>query len=118
MTEETAIAEVERKLVTWARVQAMGQARDQEAPQEFERLLASVSLDQVGQMLYTSGTSGNPKGVPLTHRNVAVNGLDWLRSNAPLVDEGAVDLLWLPMSHIFGFGEACLGNTLGFTTYL
>jgi long-chain acyl-CoA synthetase len=32
------------------------------------------------------------------------------------VDEGAVDLLWLPMSHIFGFGEACLGNTLGFTT--
>ena len=22
------------------------------------------------------------------------------------------------MSHIFGFGEACLGNTLGFTTYL
>ena len=30
----------------------------------------------------------------------------------------AVDLLWLPMSHIFGFGEACLGNTLGFTTYL
>src|SRR6185437_6813780 len=28
------------------------------------------------------------------------------------------DLLWLPMSHIFGFGEACLGNTLGFTTYL
>jgi long-chain acyl-CoA synthetase len=49
---------------------------------------------------------------------VAVNGLDWLRNNAPLIDEGAVDPLWLPMSHVFGFGEACLGNTLGFTTYL
>jgi long-chain acyl-CoA synthetase len=47
-----------------------------------------------------------------------VNGLDWLTCNAPLVDEGAIDLLWLPMSHIFGFGEACLGNTLGFTTYM
>jgi long-chain acyl-CoA synthetase len=49
---------------------------------------------------------------------VAVNGLDWLRCNGPLIDEDAVDPLWLPMSHIFGFGEACLGNTLGFTTYL
>ncbi len=77
-----------------------------------------VSLDQPGMMLYTSGTSGNPKGVPLTHRNVAVNGLDWLKCNAPLLEEHDVDLLWLPMSHIFGFGEACLGNTLGFTTYL
>jgi long-chain acyl-CoA synthetase len=64
-------------------------------------------------MLYTSGTSGNPKGVPLTHRNVGVNGRDWLACNGPLIDEGAVDLLWLPMSHIFGFGEACLGNTSG-----
>ncbi|MBI2892432.1 MAG: long-chain fatty acid--CoA ligase [Deltaproteobacteria bacterium] len=111
-------AEVERLMVSWSHAQAIGAARDQEDPLAFDRLVSSVSLDQPGLMLYTSGTSGNPKGVPLTHRNVAVNGLDWLRSNAPLVDEGAVDLLWLPMSHIFGFGEACLGNTLGFLTYL
>lgn len=112
------VAEVERKLVSWSRVQALGAARDAEAPQEFERLLASVSLDQVAQMLYTSGTSGNPKGVPLTHRNVGVNGADWLRCNAPLLELKDVDLLWLPMSHIFGFGEACLGNALGWTSYL
>jgi long-chain acyl-CoA synthetase len=111
------IAEVERKLVSWSRVQSTGATRDAEAPTEFDRMLASVSLDQPGLMLYTSGTSGNPKGVPLTHRNVSVNGLDWLKANAPLLEEGDVDLLWLPMSHIFGFGEACLGNTLGFTTY-
>lgn len=112
------VAEVERKMVSWSRAQALGAARDAEAPQEFERLLSSVSMDQVAQMLYTSGTSGNPKGVPLTHRNVGVNGQDWLRCNAPLLAEKDVDLLWLPMSHIFGFGEACLGNALGWTTYL
>jgi len=111
-------AEVEPRLITWSRVQAFGAALDAEDPAAFTRRVDAVSLDQPGVMLYTSGTSGNPKGVPLTHRNVAVNGGDWLRCNSPLIDEGAVDLLWLPMSHIFGFGEACLGNTLGFTTYL
>jgi long-chain acyl-CoA synthetase len=111
-------AAIERKLVTLSQALAIGADRDREDPAAFERTMESVSLDQPGMMLYTSGTSGNPKGVPLTHRNVGVNGLDWVKNNAPLLDEAAVDLLWLPMSHIFGFGEACLGNTLGFTSYL
>ena len=41
-----------------------------------------------------------------------------MRCLSTLVEEGDVDLLWLPFSHIFGFGEACLGNTLGWTSYL
>ena len=80
--------------------------------------LGAVDLDQPAQMLYTSGTSGNPKGVPLTHRNVGRNGADWLECNAPLLEEGDRDLLWLPMSHIFGFGELCAGNLLAWETYL
>src|SRR5262249_48721364 len=113
-----ALADVERKVLPWSRACAMNHSRDAEDERAFERTMLGVSLDQPGMMLYTSGTSGNPKGVPLTHRNVSVNGLDWLMCNAPLLEDGDVDLLWLPMSHIFGFGEACLGNTLGFTTYM
>jgi len=113
-----AYAAVERRLLRWSDACKLGRATDDEHPGAFERRMDAVSFDQPGVMLYTSGTSGNPKGVPLTHRNVGINGHDWLRSNAPLLDEGAVDLLWLPMSHIFGFGEVCLGNTLGFTTYM
>ncbi len=112
------LAEIERKLVPWSRAQALGAARDQEDPTAFERTLAGVSLDQVAEMLYTSGTSGNPKGVPLTHRNVGVNNQDWLRVLAPLLSADDVDVLWLPMSHIFGFGQVCIGNNLGWTTYL
>jgi long-chain acyl-CoA synthetase len=112
------LGEVEGKLVRWSQALAIGASRDAEDPRAFERAMHAVSLDAAGLMLYTSGTSGNPKGVPLTHRNIAMNWNDWVRSNAPLLDENAVDLLWLPMSHIFGFGEACLGNTLGYTSYL
>ena len=113
-----AYTDVERRVVSWSAALAIGRARDAEDPSAFERRMNAVSLDQPGMMLYTSGTSGNPKGVPLTHRNVAINGLDWLKNNASLLADHDVDLLWLPMSHIFGFGEACLGNTLGFTTYM
>ena len=99
---------------TWAEAAA----RDAAAPTLVDARLGALDVDQVAMMLYTSGTSGNPKGVPLTHRNVGANGADWLRVNAPLLAEGDRDLLWLPMSHIFGWGELCAGNLLGWETYL
>ena len=93
-------------------------ARDADAPTLVDARLGALDLDAPTQLLYTSGTSGNPKGVPLTHRNVGTNGADWMVCNAPLLAEGDRDLLWLPMSHIFGFGELCIGNALGYETYL
>jgi long-chain acyl-CoA synthetase len=93
-------------------------ARDAAAPALVDARLAAIALDAPAQMLYTSGTSGNPKGVPLTHANVGANGADWMRCNHALLAEGDRDLLWLPMSHIFGFGELCVGNALGYETYL
>ncbi|MCK6545061.1 long-chain fatty acid--CoA ligase [Myxococcota bacterium] len=110
--------ELEKKFISWSMATKLGAERAKELPGELQRLMDSVPLDQPGMMLYTSGTSGNPKGVPLTHDMVGVNGRDWINCNGSLIDEDAVDLMWLPMSHIFGFGEACLGNALGFTTYL
>ena len=106
------------KAISIREARAIGAAVDAKDPKALDRLMDSVSLDQNGMMLYTSGTSGMPKGVPLTHRNVGVNGRDWLKCNGPLLGEKGIDVLWLPMSHIFGFGELCLGNMLGWTSYL
>jgi long-chain acyl-CoA synthetase len=106
------------RVLPWERALAEGQLADDLRPVRFEERMSGLTLDGAGVMLYTSGTSGPPKGVPLTHRNVGTNGVDWLAIYGAAVPANAVDLLWLPMSHIFGFGELCLGNTLRFTTYM
>ncbi|MAQ18158.1 MAG: hypothetical protein CMN30_25595 [Sandaracinus sp.] len=111
-------AELQETFVTLSALRAAGAAKHHEAPAAFETLLASLDHDDPTLMLYTSGTSGPPKGVPLTHRNIGVNGLDWLENNAPVLELEQVDLLWLPMSHIFGYGEVGAGNQLGWVTYM
>jgi long-chain acyl-CoA synthetase len=111
-------AEVDAKVVRLGAALERGAAQGEERPRLFGDRLGGLRLEHAAVMLYTSGTTGNPKGVPLSHENVGTNGLDWLRCFAPKLEEGYVDLLWLPMSHIFGFGEGCIGDALGFTTYL
>ena len=116
---QTPSAEVlEEKFVSWSQAMAIGAERDAADPQAFDKRLSAVSLEDVGVMLYTSGTSGRPKGVPLTHHNIGESNRDWMSTLGPLLDEGMTDLLWLPMSHIFGFGEVGIGNMLGWVSYM
>ncbi len=109
-------AEMDRRIVSWSAVRRIG--RDRFSEGELDRRLREVSHDDRAIMLYTSGTTGNPKGVPLTHDNLATNQIDWLKVLAPKLAEGDVDLLWLPMSHVFGYGESCIGNMLGWTSHM
>lgn len=60
----------------------------------------------VASILYTSGTTGNPKGVMLTHRNFATNALAALERMG--LHDGDVGLCILPMFHSF----AWTGNVL------
>ncbi len=119
VTDRPSAAELDARLLSWPAV--MERKRPGNGDGEaaaVDELVDAIDLDQPSMMLYTSGTSGTPKGVPLTHNNAGANGRGWLINNAPTLHENAVDLLWLPMSHIFGFGELCLGNTLAYTSYM
>ncbi len=65
-----------------------------------ERLLErSVQSENLFTILYTSGTTGEPKGVMLSHRNVLGNVHSKLQT-LPLCHQDR-RLCWLPMSHIF-----------------
>lgn len=105
-------------VITWGALNRIGADLDSSEPGLFDDTLESISLDDRALLLYTSGTTGDPKGVPLTHRNVGVNGRDWYEVMGEHAQPGGIDPLWLPMSHIFGFGELCVGNALAYTTYL
>ena len=60
---------------------------------------ASVEKDAEAILFYTSGTTGPPKGVPLSHANIAFE----IRAvtKAGLIDPGARLLLPLPLHHVY-----------------
>ncbi len=72
------------------------------------------AADVIVQM-YTSGTTGVPKGVLTTHGNLAVTAQTSLRW---AFDERSVSLTPLPMFHIGGIGWAYCGLWHGATTVL
>ncbi|MFF3763705.1 AMP-dependent synthetase/ligase [Streptomyces sp. NPDC001922] len=67
---------------------------------------ARLSPDSIATLLYTSGTTGRPKGCALTHGNFFAevdNAIELLHPCFKTVsDEPASTLLFLPLSHVFG----------------
>lgn len=55
--------------------------------------------DDLAAIVYTSGTTGRPKGVMLTHKNVVSNVVNTLKTVLP--SPGSIFLSFLPVSHTF-----------------
>src|SRR6516164_1399998 len=69
---------------------------------EFRADIMTVDENSLAELFYTSGTSAEPKGVMLTHRNIYLHAL-----NATLAlhtDNESVELHTIPLFHANGWG--------------
>lgn len=71
--------------------------------------------DDVLTILYTSGTTGKPKGAMLTHHNFFISSTNLLATVGGL---GETALLVLPLFHIGGLGNAPLAPQVGLRTIM
>lgn len=92
-----------QKLKSFDSILKTGEKLNQEKPDFFEKLKSDVNPDDLATLIYTSGTTGMPKGVMLSHNNIASNVLSSM-DKLPF-DEKEFHLepmlSYLPLSHVF-----------------
>lgn len=77
---------------------ASGQAWGRENPKKLDAIAAKVAPADIASIVYTSGTTGDPKGAVLTQGNFASNAA---AMNLVKVGPEDVFLSFLPLSHVF-----------------
>jgi long-chain acyl-CoA synthetase len=84
--------------IPFSQVVAGAEERGSERDPEFDQLARSVQPADLATLIYTSGTTGEPKGVMLTHGNIAANQ-NWAGYEYSF-NAKDVCISFLPLSHI------------------
>jgi long-chain acyl-CoA synthetase len=95
----------------------LGARYDREHPDAFDRMVDIAQPDDLAILVYTSGTTGPPKGAMLTHRNILFQ-LAYADFITPL-REGDQQLSFLPLCHVAErtftvFNPLYTGSTVNF----
>ena len=103
------ITDLQEKEMLVSELQTMGDAYLKEHADAFKARYESVGSDDYANISYTSGTTADPKGILLTHRNYTAN-VEQAHSVIG-IDEGDVMLIILPLDH-------CFAHVAGFYTMM
>jgi long-chain acyl-CoA synthetase len=100
----------------WTELMARGQQELQEKPRCYVDICETLTVEDTATILYTSGTTGQPKGVVITHQQA----ISEISESFPLcgVTSDDISLSFLPYAHILGriefWGHAYIGFTMAF----
>lgn len=83
-------------VLTWPEFMAKGANI---ADEEFLGRASEIQSGDVASLVYTSGTTGIPKGAMLTHENLVFTS--WSALESLTIEPHFVNFLYLPLSHVF-----------------
>jgi long-chain acyl-CoA synthetase len=102
-------------LLSLEALQDLGRKFDGEHPGFYEQEVTRGTAEDIALIAYTSGTTGQPKGTMLSHRNLIVTGRNGLLREGLRPDEEV--MAYLPMAwvgdNIFSYAQSIIG---GFAT--
>ncbi|MCM1355525.1 MAG: long-chain fatty acid--CoA ligase [Staphylococcus sp.] len=95
--------------MSWDAFMALGHKADPSVHETVKTRTAEAAPTDTATLVYTSGTTGEPKGAILTHANYDA-AMESHINRIDMVDENDVSMAFLPLSHIFekGWTYFCL----------
>jgi long-chain acyl-CoA synthetase len=106
--------EASPRIMTWGELRRLGRDNVERLKSDLAGRVSEVRPEDIATIVYTSGTTGPPKGVVQTHGN----HMGTLESAAKMetITSGDTHLLFLPLAHSFARLESFLGVHRGLTT--
>ena len=93
---------LKKKVMGFREFSDQGQKTHEKFPDLFDTLAQAVAPKDLATIVYTSGTTGRPKGVMISHKNImaVVHSLDQIRPTYCYDTDQVVP--FLPLSHVYG----------------
>ncbi len=101
-------------LLSWDDALSEGKKLYQRNPKTVQDRIESIQNDDLCLLMYTSGTTGNPKGVMLSHKNMLWAAKTLEQTLGYNKDDEIIS--YLPLSHVVERGGSFAAIKAGFTT--